>query len=227
MLRNVAANFIDIVLMIAAKGDGRALAPLGTGFVCHKSGAVLTCAHNVSEDQDLCVIPVDTTEEFPQRIINNPRAIAMKLSQIDRLNDVALLTPRDSNFTSNVSQLIFGNVSQVPIGSSVAYIGFPYMSKGLHVHKISQSVVCGKSSNDSGTRQLHVDANVHSGNSGGPVIDLMSNSIIGIVTERFSPTGSEASVTIGDFPLGQDSTISFATEISYGISLLKAEDLYD
>jgi S1-C subfamily serine protease len=64
---------------------------------------------------------------------------------------------------------------------------------------------------------------MHEGNSGGPVVSTTTGQIIGIVAERFSPTGSTPAVSIGDFGLGMESTISFAIPIEYALPLLKED----
>ena len=66
---------------------------------------------------------------------------------------------------------------------------------------------------------------VHEGNSGGPLLELSTGQIIGVVLGRFSPTGSGGGIRIGNHPLGTESTISYAACISYGRALLKAEGL--
>lgn len=62
-------------------------------------------------------------------------------------------------------------------------------------------------------------------NSGGPLIDVSTGKIIGVVSGRFSPTGNSASVWIGNHAIGTESTISFATAVSHARELMKAEGL--
>ena len=69
------------------------------------------------------------------------------------------------------------------------------------------------------------DAMVEAGNSGGPLIDVVAGQIIGIVSGRFSPVGNGGGIRIGAHALGTESTISYATAISYGLQLMKSERL--
>ena len=66
---------------------------------------------------------------------------------------------------------------------------------------------------------------VHEGYIGGPLIDLASGQIIGVISGRFSPTGNSASVRMGNHALGTESTISYATSIAYALALIKSEGL--
>ncbi len=111
------------------------------------------------------------------------------------------------------------------VGSSVGYLGYPFGQSGLHTLKVSQTIISSKVISD-GTKQFQLDAMIHEGNSGGPLIDLSSNKVIGIISGRFSPTGNGGTVRIGNHALGTDSTISFATIITYGIELMKSEGLH-
>lgn len=74
-----------------------------------------------------------------------------------------------------------------------------------------------------GTRQYQLDAMVHEGCSGGPLVDRVSKQVIGIVAGRFSPVGNQGGVLIGGRPLGTESSISYATCIEHGIELLATE----
>jgi serine protease Do len=127
--------------------------------------------------------------------------------------------------TVSVSDSNFGDENQILVGSSVGYMGFPFAQSGLHTLKVSSSVISAKLISQTGTNQFQLDAMVHEGNSGGPLIDLASGKIIGIISGRFSPTGNGGSIRIGGHALGTESTISYATTIKYGKQLMQSEGL--
>lgn len=229
MLRTIATQFSGLNVMILKYVDEqKGVEFLGSGFVCHNSGSVLTAAHILNPSDEFCVLPILNVNEYHKRTLDNVHTIKMKLVRFESSHDVALLSPVPAGaVTCNVPAEIFARSSEGVVGASVAYMGFPYAGRGLHTLKVSQSVVCGKSLSENGVRQLHFDANVHEGNSGGPVIDVASGRIIGIVSGSFSPTGrSGAGIIVGGLPLGTESTISFATDISYGADLLRQEGLH-
>ena len=139
-------------------------------------------------------------------------------------NDVALLKII-SPIPLTVPPNILGNESMSQVGSTVCYLGFPFGQSGLHTLKVSQSIISSKVKSQDGTKQFQLDAMVHEGNSGGPLVDLLSGQIIGIVSGRFSPVGNGEVVKIGTHSLGTESSISYATSINYGIDLMKSEGL--
>ena len=93
--------------------------------------------------------------------------------------------------------------------------------------KVSNTIVSAKSLNHNQTRQIVLDSTVNDGNSGGPLFNVETGRIIGIISGRYSPSGTEALGWVSGMPLGQDSNISFATGISYAITLLNEEKSYE
>ena len=106
-------------------------------------------------------------------------------------------------------------------------MGFPFGHLGLHTLKVSASVISSKVLSASGSRQLQIDALVHDGNSGGPLVQVRTGQVVGVILARFNPVGGTGvSVMVaGIQPVGTDSTISYAAGISYGIALMKSEGL--
>jgi serine protease Do len=79
---------------------------------------------------------------------------------------------------------------------------------------------------ENGTKRLQLDSMVHNGTSGGPLYDVGSEKIVGIISGKQSPTGaSQGGVMIGNYALGQESSVAYATAIEYGIALMKQEGL--
>jgi len=152
------------------------------------------------------------------------QAFPATVAQFDAINDVALLKLPES-VSVTVADLWVGQGVRISVGASVAALGVPFGNRGLHTVKLTGTLISGKSLTDQGSKRLHLDANVHEGNSGGPVVEVATGRIVGVVSGRFSPVGSGAGISIGDFALGSDSTISFAVPIEYGVALMRAEGL--
>lgn len=223
MFRGVQAHS-GVVVMIARVRDDGFIEFLGSGFAAHSSGYVLTAAHILDLTAKLVVTSAPHVNTFAPRTASRVELAAAMVAQYDAVNDVALLKVTDV-VSIHVPPQWAGQGMTVPSGSSVGILGVPFGDRDMHVQKITASIIAGKSTTDQGAHQLHIDANLHEGNSGGPVIALQTGQIIGIVSGRFSPTGSKPVARIGNFALGQDSTLSFATPIEFGIALLKAEGL--
>jgi serine protease Do len=224
MYKGIAQHHGGGCMMVVRKEDDKGVGFVGSGFLCHSKGYILTCAHSINLTDKLAILPPQPLNEFNQLTLERVHPIDVTVVQHDPVNDVALLKIVNP-VPLTVPDNIFGNESTSQVGSSVCYLGFPFGQSGLHTIKISQSIISSKVKSQNGTKQYQLDAMVHEGNSGGPLIDLQTGQIIGIISGRFSPTGNHGGVRIGNHALGTESSISYATSINYGIDLMKSEGL--
>jgi serine protease Do len=227
MLRNIAQNYgVGTVLLVKWENGDRSggIRAIGTAFICHSKAYLLTCAHIFKLTDKLGIVSQGPTNEF--RPITQQRAdvLGVEVAQFDSRNDVALLR-LTGDASVGVPGKIFSNESSIQVGDSCAYLGYPFADRGLHVRHVAPATVSGKVVSTAGTRQYQLSASIHGGCSGGPLIDLRLGQVFGIVSGRFSPTGNGSGVMIGDYQLGSESSISFATSISYGLDLMRAEKL--
>lgn len=211
-------------MIIRQQKDKDGVEFIGTGFLCHKNGYYLTCSHTINLTDKLGVIPPFPINEFTPITLERVNILSVSVAQFDTNNDVALLKI-DNPPPLSVPDNLIGDPETILVGSSVAYLGYPFGQSGLHALKVSSSIISSKILSQKGTKQFEIDAMVHEGNSGGPLIELRTNQIIGIVNGRFSPTGNAGGVKIGNHSLGTESTISYTTSIEYGIDLMKSEGL--
>ncbi|MFQ1764926.1 trypsin-like peptidase domain-containing protein [Aeromonas veronii] len=130
-------------------------------------------------------------------------------------NDISVHLPFD----------IFHRGVTPDVGSSVACLGYPFGNFGNHVLKITSGIISSKVQNENGTNQYQIDAMIHESNSGGPLVDLASNKVIGIVSGRFSPAGGQGGLMLGNYQIGSESSIGLAVTAQYALELLKAEGL--
>jgi serine protease Do len=226
MFRHVVRHHGNGCVMLAKQKDEKTIDLLGTAFICHAKGYLLTAAHTFSLTDKLGFVPPVPIGQFNKSQQETFNFIPVTVAQFDAVNDVALLK-LNSDVTVGVPPNIFGTDELTPIGSSLCYLGFPHAHNGQHALKASSSILGSKVISTNSTKQLVLDSMVEQGNSGGPVIDLASNRIIGIVSRRFSPTGSNGGIRIGNHALGTESTISYATAISHALALFDAEGLHD
>ncbi|MFB3948529.1 S1C family serine protease [Aeromonas veronii bv. sobria] len=224
MFKQIAQHHGGGCMMIVKKTDGQGVEVIGSGFLCHSNGYILTCAHTINLTDKIAIIPPQPLNDFNQLTLERVNIFDVSVSQFDSDNDVALLKINNPPPLS-VPQNMFGTDKLVQVGSSVCYLGFPFGQSGLHTLKISQSIISSKVKSINGTKQFQIDAMVHEGNSGGPLIELATGLVIGIINGRFSPTGNNASIRIGNHALGTESTISYATSINYALELMRSEGL--
>jgi len=171
MFKQIAQHHGGGCMMIVTKTDEQGLEFIGSGFLCHRNGYILTCAHTINLTDKIAIIPPQPLNEFNQPTLGQVNLINVSVSQFDADNDVALLKIENLPALS-VPDNIFGNESSVQVGSSVGYIGYPFGHSGLHTLKISQSIISSKVKSTGGTKQFQLDTMVHEGNSGGPLIEL-------------------------------------------------------
>ena len=197
---------------------------LGTGFICHSKGYIISCAHTINLTDELGIITPSDINSFNPMTQERANFIPVTIAQYDAQNDVALLKLPE-NTPLHVPTNIFGNPSAQEIGTSLACLGYPFSQFGQHTLKITSGIVSSKVINKEGTKQFQIDSMIHECNSGGPLIDLQTGKIIGVVSGRFSPAGNGGGLMMGGYQIGSESSIGLATTINYALELIKAEGL--
>lgn len=224
MLRAIAQTHSGGCLTIAKRMDDGSISFLGTCFLASNKGHLLTCAHLINLTDKLAVVPSLPINDFNPMRLTQVQAFHVTVAQFDPVHDMALLK-LDASVTSAIPPNLFAKTEQTPVGASACYFGFPFGHIGLHTLKLSNCTISSKSISESGTKQYQIDSMVHEGNSGGPLIEVSSGQVIGVINSRFSPTGNHALIKIGNHSLGTESNVSFANSIVYGLDLLKAEGI--
>lgn len=217
------SNGTVILAKLQEDGTNKIMTPVGSAFLCHPRGYLLTCAHTFALTDSLGIVPVPHAEDFVELTRSEHHVLKVKVAQYDAINDVALLKLVDGEAT--VPQNLFADEPSVMIGSTCAHFGFPFADRGLHVRHISSAFVSAKIISKGGTRQFQFDGTAHNGGSGGPLVEVGTGKIIGIVSGRFAPGGGQMTISVSGYQVGGDSCISYATSIAYGIELMKAEGL--
>ena len=224
MLRDIVQKHASGCVMIVKKNDTGGVDFIGTGFLCHNKGYIATTAHFINLTDKLAIIAPQPVANFNVITLNNVNYWDVIIAQFNTSDDVALLKI-SAPPTLSVPDQLFGDEDQIPVGSSVGYLGYPFGQSGLHVLKVSSCVISAKVISTNKVKQFQIDSTVHDGGSGGPLIDIISGQIIGVISGRFSPIGNNGGIQIGNYKLGTDSTISFAVTINYIKQLLKDEGL--
>ena len=229
MLAQLVKNMSSICVSIGSKDPTSTLMNFHcSGFFCGSRGYVVTCAHALDLTKEMFIGISPDINSFHKTQNREFHFVPATIVQYDPINDVALLkisnvitiaSPPPSHTTR--SEL------ETDVGTSAIYLGYPFAAKGLQLMKVSSTIIAAKSLNENETRQLVLDSTVNDGNSGGPLIDISTQKIVGVVAGRHAPAGATPVAWVGGMPIGQDSNISYATGISYAIELLKAESAYE
>lgn len=174
-LQEIYAQRVDGIVAVSTKkvnGTG-----VGTGFILREDGYIATNYH-VVEDATQIVVQLYSGKQYAAELVN--------YSEVD---DLAVIKVE----AEDLPVLPVGNSGDVLVGDDVVIIGHP---AGL---EFGWSTTCGivsainrevKIKNADGTLNkkmtlLQTNANVNSGNSGGPMMNLKGE-IIGIITMKLS-----------------------------------------
>ena len=147
----------------------------GTGFL-HISGNVLTAAHVIegANSADVVILMADGKKITVEKIVADPDV------------DIAMLTPKRK---IKAKALPLASAEQFSVGIQVSTWGFPSGYNGIQP-MLSVGYLSGrdaiKSSSGKIVERFVVNAAFNGGNSGGPLIDIESGSVIGIVASKLA-----------------------------------------
>lgn len=168
-----------ILHLVCLDSDGQSRLGSGTGFICN--GKLVTNHHvmNIGVDRRLWIRRADnadprggltmTSTEWFDRIVTSSDENSYDYAVMDCPE--VLAWPGIYDFSLS---------DQTEIGTQVAFFGFPLEHDNLSIHSGFVSSLYKKRS----TLILQLDASVNAGNSGGPLIDLETKKVIGIVTRK-------------------------------------------
>lgn len=122
--------------------------------------------------------------------------------------DYAILSLDDIEFSS-IPTLILSDSVTMQIGQRVAILGFQFDQINL---SIKQGILSSRLIK-AGVKYMQVDASVNHGNSGGPLINVDNNKVIGIVTRKH--TG--LTQTFDDLIKSYDSNIAVLNTVKGGV----------
>lgn len=203
-------SVVDVVNTLAG---GTGLAE-GTGFIINSSGDILTNNHVIDGAQSVTVQIDGAGPQLPATVLG-----------YDPVDDVALIKINDiSGLNLKVAPL--GNSDNLTIGADVVAIGNAYGKGGTPavvsgtVADLDQSITAsdgGSSENLTGMIQMNAD--IVSGNSGGPLVNA-AGKVIGMDTAG-TETGasfSGQSTTIQGFAIPINTALQVAQQIESGKS---------
>jgi S1-C subfamily serine protease len=148
----------------------------GTGFL-HKSGKIITVSHVVSgcSAQDIVLLG------FQGQLLKVRNIVA------DNNIDLALLTPAED---IKAPALSISENDRTVIGAQVSTWGYPAGYGGL-APLLSSGYLSGRDSvsGPSGkpVTRIVVNAAFNSGNSGGPLVEINNNRVVGVVASKLAP----------------------------------------
>ncbi len=220
MYKNTALKFSSgCFLLVRKKGDSVVF--LGTSFLIHEEGYLITAAHLLENDYDnLMVVRPHDSEDFTPFSFDTVSAIEVETSEVDPVHNAALLRFRKKFFIETPDHLS-GSAESTVIGTSLLCFGFPFGHQDLHNLTAQGTMLSSKIVSDNGTKLLLFDSTVHEGMSGGPLVNADDGRVIGIIIGRFSPLEDGGDFVKGNEHPDYQTGFSYAVSIEYAIRLLE------
>lgn len=219
MLPKIIEKIKQSVVLIEADLQKEGEIGLGTGFVVHPDGYILTCEH-VVRGISRGVIQIDKDgkgyEVYNFKILKTNQTIDMAILKIEEtiLKAVTIEPLMDTRKT----------------GEDIAIIGFPFIAEGKDYQSTTKGIISAiilEPINEGETIEIYqLDAMVHEGNSGGPCFLSENGGVIGIVNGRFDPLKSamrrgSVEIEIAGRSLSERTNFSYAIPIDYAAKMLK------
>ncbi|MDT8322389.1 MAG: serine protease [Xanthomonadales bacterium] len=224
MLQGVSHKFRSGCMMLA-RNRGEAIDFLGTAFLVHGQGYLLTAAHLTIREEDLVVVPTRSDEEFRPVVMEGVVAMDVEVRQRDDERDVALLRI-EQDIDIRVPDDFLGSTETVPPGASVMSLGYSFGYQHIYSLLGFNATISAKIRSQNDTSLILYDSAFHEGDRGGPLIDIVDGHIIGIISGRFEP--AEITTHAGP-PIekleARETNVTYAVAIEYGLDLMRAEGL--
>jgi serine protease Do len=168
-LSEIYKKVIPSVVSISATGSGST--STGTGIIMSQDGYIITNYHVVSTASQITVLLTDETE-YAATVVGGDETSDLMVLKIDAEN----LTPAE-----------FGDSDQMEVGDAVVAIGDPL---GIELRgTMTNGIICGikrdVSVEDRTMTLMQTNAALNSGNSGGPLVNMMGQ-VIGINTMKLT-----------------------------------------
>jgi len=221
MLRTVSRKFAGGCMMLMKK-EKEELSFLGTSFLVHPMGYLLTAAHNFREEDELVVVAPYTNTEFVPITTERVSCMPVEAVQYDKEHDVALLRFKDRMEVSAPDHII-GNPRELSEGCYLMTMGFSFAHYRLHSLITMQAILSAKVLSVNETRLLLIDTMVHDGDAGGPLISVDNERVVGITLGRFDPAEITSRAPPANVPYSTD--VSYAVSVEYGKELVRKEGL--
>jgi serine protease Do len=225
MLQGISQKFRGGCLMLVRESEGSVVF-LGSAFVVHTQGYLLTSAHLVTDTEGLLVVPTSSGGEFQPLTFDRVAAMAVAVARRDSAHDVALLKI-EQEIEIGVPDDFLGSGGNVLPGASVMSLGYSFGHDQIHTPLTVGGYASAKIRSYNDTRVILFDNMVQNGDIGGPLIHVHDGHVVGIISGRFEPADVVRGSGDWERRPARDTNISFAVDIDYGTALMQAEGLFE
>lgn len=223
MLGTVFQKFSGGCMMIFLR-DGETVQFLGTAFLVHEEGYLLSVSHIIPQEGQLIVVPAEPGNEFTPINQETVTSIPIAVVRRDAERDVVLLKMQHE-IDMQLPDHFIGTAESALVGNQVMALGFAFGHQTLHTLVASSAVTSGKVLSRNQSKILLFDTMIHDGDRGGPLVGVEDGLVIGIINGRFDPQEASKDYTDGSQTVTANTNISYAVAIDYGVALMEAEGL--
>jgi serine protease Do len=189
-------------MMFGGRSGQRSRAGIGSGFIVHADGVIVTNAHVVSGASSITVALRDGTT-YPATLVGE-----------DEQNDLAVLRIEARNLpvarVGTSSDLLVGEWS-IAIGNPFGFVlgnTEPSVSVGV-ISAVGRNITARSEGAGVYLDMIQTDAAINPGNSGGPLVNAMGD-VIGVNSSIYSPSGG--SIGLG-FAIPIDRTMRIVNDL--------------
>lgn len=226
MLQGTSQKFHGGCLMLV-RDHGGELDFLGTAFVVHRDGYLVTAAHLVANGDGLHVVPTaGSGADFQPMTFERVAAMPVAVARSDTAHDIALLR-LEQQLDIGVPDDFLGSGANVLPGAAVMSLGYAFGHEQLHTVLTVGGYAAGKIRSHNDTQIILFDNMVQDGDTGGPLVHVQDGHIIGVVSGRFEPSEVVRGSADWERRPARDTNMSFAVDIDYGLALMRDEGLFE
>ena len=219
MLQGVGHKFRSGCMMVARQ-RGDTIEFVGSAFLVHAQGYLLTAAHLVTASEDLAVVPSQPSDDFLPMTAERVAVMPVSVAARDAERDVALLRI-DQNVEIGVPDDFLGNTASVRPGASVMALGYSFGHHRVHAVMAFDAVVSAKIRSRNGTALILYGSAFHEGDRGGPLVHVQDGHVVGIVSGRFESAEIVTQVPEDERLHAAETNVSYAVAIEYGLALME------
>lgn len=210
--------------MMVMRTDRDVVQFLGTAFLVHNEGYLLTAAHVLPKNDQVMVVPhIDDTGFLPLSL-DRVSPLTARVISTDSERDVALIK-LEQDLGISLPDHFLGSTDDLLSGSSVMAMGFSFGHQQLHTLIALNGVVSAKVSSQNSSKLILFDRMIHDGDRGGPLVSISDGLVVGILNGRFDPVEASREYTDGSRTVSATTNMSYAVAIEYGIALMEQEGL--
>jgi serine protease Do len=212
--------------MMLARRQADSIHFLGSAFLVHGGGYLLTAAHLTTQDAGLVVVPTTYSDEFSHMTLDRVAAMGVEVRQRDVEHDVALLYI-SQDIDIGVPDDFLGVTEGVRPGASVMALGYSFGHQQVHTLLGYNATVSAKIRSRNDTNLILYDSAFHEGDRGGPLVHVADGHIIGILCDRFEPADIARQTGVAEKLEPRETNVSYAVAIEYGLELMHREGISD